>query len=72
MRDLFVGGVFSHFHCFCSFSIDSPSDFSSLWPKKERDQAGADVFNGISVSPYPHLLYVTGKKWNRMFLIELK
>jgi glutamine cyclotransferase len=46
------------------------ADFSTLWPKSERPP-GADVFNGISTSKEPDVLYVTGKKWNRMFKIKL-
>ena len=47
------------------------ADFSTLWPKHERDGVGADVFNGISVSADDDVLYVTGKKWNRMYKIRL-
>ena len=47
------------------------TDFSTLWPKHERDGVGADVFNGISVSADDDVLYVTGKKWNRMYKIRL-
>jgi Glutamine cyclotransferase len=30
----------------------------------------ADVLNGISVSADPDLLYITGKYWDRMFLVR--
>jgi glutamine cyclotransferase len=53
--------------------VEKEYDFSSLWPKQERTAAGADVFNGISVSSpdMPNELYVTGKLWDRMYKIEL-
>jgi glutamine cyclotransferase len=41
----------------CAFS---KKDFSELWPKAERKAKRADVFNGISVSADPNVLYVTG------------
>ena len=47
-------------------------DFSSLWPQHERQKAGADVLNGISVGADPDVLYVTGKLWNRMFKLKLQ
>jgi glutamine cyclotransferase len=46
-------------------------DFSTLWPKSERRKHGADVFNGISVSEDDDVLYVTGKKWNRIYSVKL-
>ena len=51
--------------------VEKEYDFKSLWPEKERKAEGADVFNGISISNIPDQLYVTGKLWNRMFVIEL-
>ena len=38
----------------------SPIDFSQLWPKSARKKNRADVFNGISISEDPNILYVTG------------
>lgn len=46
-------------------------DFSNLFPKSLRDKLGCDVLNGISVSKDPDILYVTGKKWDRMFKVRL-
>mmetsp|Transcript_25731 Transcript_25731/g.28775 ORF Transcript_25731/g.28775 Transcript_25731/m.28775 type:complete len:363 (+) Transcript_25731:475-1563(+) len=51
--------------------IEKEYDFSDLWPKSERKSKKADVFNGISISADPNVLYVTGKLWDRMFSIEL-
>lgn len=47
------------------------TDFSTLWPKSDRRKHGADVFNGISVSDDDNVLYVTGKKWNRIWSVKL-
>lgn len=64
--------VGSYFVCFSLpiFLLDF-IDFSDLWPEEERSKNGADVFNGISISEDPDVLYVTGKKWNRLFMIKL-
>ena len=51
--------------------VEKEYDFSELWPLSERKKEHADVFNGISVSADPDILYVTGKLWNRMFRIKL-
>lgn len=50
--------------------VEKEYDFSTLWPKSSRPW-GADVFNGISISDDPDVLYVTGKKWNRMYKVKL-
>jgi glutamine cyclotransferase len=50
--------------------VEKEYDFSSLWPTSDRPR-GTDVFNGISVSEDPNVLYVTGKKWNRMYKVKL-
>lgn len=50
--------------------VEKEYDFSTLWPKGDRP-SGTDVFNGISVSADPDILYVTGKKWNRMYRVKL-
>lgn len=46
-------------------------DFSGLWPEQERRKAHADVLNGISISKDDDILYITGKKWNRMYKLKL-
>jgi glutamine cyclotransferase len=43
---------------------------SAIWAGDERTKHGADVLNGISVSEDSDLLYITGKKWDRMFLVR--
>ena len=46
-------------------------DFSALWPSADRRKNRAGVFNGISISKESDVIYVTGKKWDRMFKIKL-
>jgi len=50
---------------------ESEYDMSKLWPQNERPR-GTDVFNGISVSQDDGVLYVTGKKWDRTYKLQLK
>lgn len=50
--------------------VEKEYDFSSLWPKATRPY-GTNVFNGISVTDDPDILYVTGKLWNRIYRIKL-
>ena len=51
--------------------VDTTTDFRQLYPLTQRNKDRADVLNGISVSADPDILYVTGKKWDRMFKIKL-
>ncbi|GKY95286.1 hypothetical protein MPSEU_000490500 [Mayamaea pseudoterrestris] len=50
--------------------VEKEYDFSTLWLKSERSKKGADVLNGISTSSHPGCVYVTGKNWEKMFLVE--
>ena len=50
--------------------VEKEYDFSTLWLQSERSQKGAEVLNGISISSHPRQLYITGKNWERMFLVE--
>uniref|UniRef100_A0A7S1UM59 Glutamine cyclotransferase n=1 Tax=Grammatophora oceanica TaxID=210454 RepID=A0A7S1UM59_9STRA len=43
-------------------------DIKDIFPNKNPK---ANVFNGISITGNPDTLYVTGKKWNRMFEVRL-
>ena len=51
--------------------VDLFIDFSHLYPKTERRKNRAGVLNGISISQDPDVLYITGKNWDKMFLIKL-
>ena len=55
-------------HCYSISFLTT--DMSDIWPGNERSEHGADVLNGISVSEDSDLLYITGKKWDRMFLVR--
>jgi len=46
-------------------------DLSGLYPQADRN-AGADVLNGIAYDHDGGRLFVTGKKWNKLFEIRLK
>ena len=47
-------------------------DFSTIWNAAGAEKnTKAEVFNGISVSNDPDVLYVTGKWWSKMFKIKL-
>ena len=50
--------------------VEKEYDFSTLWPKEDRP-SGTNVFNGISISDDPDILYVSGKQWNRMYKVKL-
>ena len=58
--------LYIYFH-----SKNKSTDFRELWPLAQRRHIGADVLNGISVSDDPDVLFVVGKRWDRMFKIRL-
>jgi glutamine cyclotransferase len=45
-------------------------DLSNLYPAKRRNQ-NADVLNGIAWDKQGKRLFVTGKKWDKLFQIKL-
>lgn len=52
--------------------VEKEYDFSTIWQKAgAKRNRRAEVFNGISVSSDPDVLYVTGKWWSNMFKIKL-
>jgi glutamine cyclotransferase len=71
MLEASISCVFESVCSHTSLLYHNNEDFSTLWPKTQRQGAAAGVFNGISVSGEPDVLYVTGKKWNRMYKIKL-
>jgi len=46
-------------------------DLSRLWPREQR-QPPADVLNGIAYDRATRRIYVTGKKWPRVYQIALQ
>ncbi len=45
-------------------------DLSALWPRSIRP-AGADVLNGIAVHPVSGHVWVTGKRWPRLYELRV-
>ncbi|HCN85206.1 MAG TPA: glutamine cyclotransferase, partial [Sphingobacteriaceae bacterium] len=46
-------------------------DLSSLYPDKTKNNPNADVLNGIAWDAAGKRLFVTGKKWDKLFEIKL-
>lgn len=46
-------------------------DLASLWPRSQR-QPPADVMNGIAYDKATRRIFVTGKKWPRLYQIALQ
>ena len=51
-------------------NITNDLDFSMLWPRSQRSWKN-DVFNGISVTDVDDELFVTGKKWPKIYRIQM-
>jgi glutamine cyclotransferase len=51
--------------------VNSWVDFGSLWPAYQRTP-GADVFNGIAYDQAGKRIFVTGKKWPRVYQVVVK
>ncbi len=51
--------------------VTSWVDLSSLWPAAQRTP-GADVFNGIAYDAAGKRIFVTGKKWPRIYQINVQ
>lgn len=45
-------------------------DFSTLYPKHQRPH-GSDCFNGIARDPASGLWYLTGKLWDKMYVVDI-
>jgi glutamine cyclotransferase len=46
-------------------------DLTSLWPRAQRTRS-ADVLNGIAYDPSAKRIFVTGKKWPRVYEIRVR
>ena len=46
-------------------------DLASLWPRSQRHPP-ADVMNGIAYDKATRRIFVTGKKWPRLYQIAVK
>jgi glutamine cyclotransferase len=47
-------------------------DLTSLWPNAERPQPGEQVLNGIAYDKATRRIYITGKKWPRLYQIAVQ
>lgn len=50
--------------------VEGEIDFSDLYPESNRNPE-ADVFNGIAWDAQQRRLFVTGKKWNKLFEVKI-
>jgi glutamine cyclotransferase len=46
-------------------------DLGSLWPVAQRPQPGEQVLNGIAYDKATRRIYITGKKWPRLYQITV-
>lgn len=46
-------------------------DFTSLWPAAQRPNPGEQVLNGIAYDKATRRIFVTGKKWPRLYQISV-
>ena len=51
--------------------VEGVVDMRGLLPAEDRTQE-TDVLNGIAYDPENRRIFVTGKRWNKIFEIELK
>lgn len=51
-------------------AIEGVIDFSSL-KKKVTQHQGLDVLNGIAYNPETKTLFITGKRWDKLFEVEI-
>jgi glutamine cyclotransferase len=51
--------------------VNSWVDFASLWPVAERPRPGEQVLNGIAYDKATRRIFVTGKKWPRLYQVSI-
>lgn len=51
--------------------VNSYIDMSSLYPEKERIASNADVLNGIAYDSDHNRIFVTGKRWPKLYEIKV-
>ena len=52
--------------------VNSWIDLASLWPVDQRQSPGDQVLNGIAYDKAARRIYVTGKKWPRVYQIAVQ
>lgn len=51
--------------------VNSWVDFGSLWPASQRPNPGDQVLNGIAYDRATRRIYITGKKWPRLYQVTV-
>ena len=51
--------------------VNSWIDFAPLWPVAQRPRPGEQVLNGIAYDKATRRIFVTGKKWPRLYQISV-
>lgn len=51
--------------------VNSWIDFGSLWPVNQRPNPGDQVLNGIAYDKATRRIFITGKKWPRLYQISV-
>jgi glutaminyl-peptide cyclotransferase len=46
-------------------------DFTTLWPIRERPMPGEQVLNGIAYDKATRRIFITGKKWPRLYQVTV-
>lgn len=54
-----------------SGKVNSYVDLSGIFPERERQSTDADVLNGIAYDPAGKRIFVTGKKWPKLYEITV-
>ncbi len=54
-----------------SGKVNSYIDLSALFPQSKREETGADVLNGIAYDPEGGRIFVTGKRWPKLYEIKV-
>jgi glutamine cyclotransferase len=54
-----------------SGKVNSYVDLSALFPQSKRVEAGADVLNGIAYDAQGGRIFVTGKRWPKLYEIKV-
>ena len=54
-----------------SGKVNSYIDLSAIFPQSKRAGTGADVLNGIAFDPQDGRIFVTGKRWPKLYEIKV-
>jgi glutamine cyclotransferase len=51
--------------------VSSYIDLSAIFPEAKRRESGADVLNGIAYDEVNKRIFVTGKRWPKLYEIKI-